>query len=107
MSQKNILQGQSDYVEGRELSELGYMQSLLLAKRLSKIKFKEFYASDAKRSLKTANEIYQALENNEEIQIIECPLLREKNFVVLNGKKLDENKKILSVFRNIYNRKII
>jgi broad specificity phosphatase PhoE len=89
------------------LSELGYMQSLLLAKRLSKIKFKEFYSSDAKRSLKTANEIYQALENNEEIKIIECPLLREKNFGVLEGKKLDDIKKILSVYRNIYNRKIV
>jgi broad specificity phosphatase PhoE len=73
------------------------MQTLLLAKRLSKVKFKEIYASDAKRCLKSANEIFQTLENKNDIKIIDSPLLKEKNYGNLEGKNLEEVKIIVPV----------
>jgi broad specificity phosphatase PhoE len=83
-----IVQGQSnntDLESPYELSELGYIQSVLLAKKLENINFDEIIMSDLKRAKATGEEIIK-LNKNENVKIMEDPLLREKHCGFLQGK---------------------
>ena len=78
------------------------MQSKLIAKRLSKIKFNEVYISDMKRTQITADQIIKALVNKEGMKITESKLVREKNSGDLEGKPISLGKIIANVLLFIY-----
>lgn len=69
----------------------------MLARRLSKIKFREIIVSDLQRTKKTAEEILKFLENKENLEIIYTKLAREKNGGIFEGKDLSLKK----LFQNV------
>ena len=81
----------------KELSELGYMQAVLLAKRLSKIKFEEIIVSDSRRTLKTSDEIFKLLENKINTKYVVSKIVREKNSGILEGKSIGRVKSFVQV----------
>ncbi len=68
-----------------ELSKLGAIQSILLAKKLARVKFDEIIVSDLKRTQITADEIIN-LTNKENLLITKTELIREKDYGPLTGK---------------------
>lgn len=82
------MQGQTDSDCEKELSELGYIQAKLVAKRLSKIKFSEIISSDLRRTKITTNEIYNESENKSDVKVTLSDLVREKNGGILEKKPL-------------------
>jgi broad specificity phosphatase PhoE len=87
-----ILQGQTNSPFSKELTELGYIQSKLLAMRLSKVKFQEIIVSDLNRTRTAAEDILKVLVNKEKLEINFTKLVREKNGGIFEGKDLSINK---------------
>jgi broad specificity phosphatase PhoE len=87
-----ILQGQTNSPFAKELTELGYIQSKLLAMRLSKVKFQEIIVSDLNRTRIAAEDILKVLVNKEQLEINFTKLVREKNGGIFEGKDLSINK---------------
>lgn len=80
-----------------ELTKHGAIQSILLAKKISNVKFDEIIYSDLKRTELTAGEIIK-LTNKENLQIRKTDLIREKNFGILTGKSGELYKYLTKVF---------
>jgi broad specificity phosphatase PhoE len=92
-----ILQGHTDGIFPKELTELGYIQAKLLGKRLSKVKFNQIYVSDLKRTSQTLEQIINSSEVNQNSEIISTTLVREKNSGILEGKPVGINRIICAV----------
>ena len=80
-----------------ELTKHGAIQSILLAKKISNVKFDKIIYSDLKRTELTAEEIIK-LTNKENLQIRKTDLIREKNFGILTGKSGELYKYLTKVF---------
>ncbi len=94
-----IRHGEKDN-EGKSLSKRGIIQSKLLAKKLRKIKFNEFYSSDLERCKQTAEIINKKVK----FQIKYEPGLRE-----VKGKVKEypnKHKKEIAKIRKFYNKLI-
>jgi broad specificity phosphatase PhoE len=80
-----------------ELSEFGCIQSMLLAKRLSSVKFDEIIVSDLRRTEITAEEIIK-LTDKENLMIKKTDLIRERNYGLFTGKSAEFFKLNAKVF---------
>jgi broad specificity phosphatase PhoE len=81
----------------KEFTDLGYIQSKLLGRKLSKIKFNEVIISDLNRTRLTGEEI---LKHNNVSNVHYEELIREKNGGVLEGKPQGINHILAKVSRN-------
>jgi broad specificity phosphatase PhoE len=98
-----IIQGQKnsedffkDIENVNELTKLGCAQSILLAKKLAKVKFDEIIMSDMKRTELTAEEIIK-LTDRKNLKVRKSELLREKNYGVFSGKSGELYKHLVNV----------
>lgn len=85
-----------------ELTKHGAIQSILLAKKITTVKFDEIIYSDLKRTEKTAEEIIK-LTNKENLLIRKTDLIREKNFGIFNGKSGESYKHLINVIKSYIN----
>lgn len=82
-----IIQGQSN--NGNDFTELGYIHSRLLAKRLSNVKFDEIISSDLNRTRETTKEILQENVHTNSFgdNVKFDKILREKSFGIFEEKQ--------------------
>ena len=81
------MQGHSNG-DHNDLTELGFIQAKLLAKKLSKIKFDEVITSDLKRAQNTVRIILNENKNTK-CFAKDNEILRERKGGLLEGKSLD------------------
>ena len=92
-----MLQGQMNSPFKKELTKFGCMQTKLVARRLSKIRFDQIITSDLERTVITAKEIISLLENKDEVPFHKSRIVREKSSGVLEGKPLGINRVLANV----------